>query len=48
MARYLDDNEHLLPQPSIRLIVNALLTQQEMQESVKVLMEGFEFVESQS
>ncbi|CAG2121421.1 unnamed protein product, partial [Medioppia subpectinata] len=42
VARYLDDSEHLLPKPSIRLIVNAILNDQEMKESAEMISQSFE------
>ncbi|XP_054162539.1 serine palmitoyltransferase 1-like [Oppia nitens] len=44
VSRYLDQSEHLLPEPSIRLIVNAILTEQEMKASALMIGQSFEFV----
>jgi hypothetical protein len=46
VARYLDDNEHLLPLPSIRLIVSAILTNEEMKQSADIVSQSFEYVSS--
>jgi serine palmitoyltransferase len=42
MARYLDNEEHLCPNPSIRLIVSASLTKEEMESVATVLEEAFD------
>lgn len=42
VARYLDDDEHLLPQPSIRLIVTTMLSKDEMTQVAEMLNDAFE------
>ncbi|CAG2166924.1 unnamed protein product [Oppiella nova] len=44
VARYLEESEHLLPEPSIRLIVNALLSDEEMRQSAQLITQSFESV----
>lgn len=41
-ARYLEDEEIRLPKPSIRLVVNALLDEDQISSSVKMISEAFE------
>lgn len=41
VARYLTDREKFPPEPSIRLTVNSMLTEQEMTQAVKVIVDAF-------
>ncbi|KAL8570676.1 hypothetical protein ACOMHN_039111 [Nucella lapillus] len=44
MARYLDKEEHLLPQPSIRLAVSAHLSTEEIDKSMSIIKTAFDTV----
>jgi serine palmitoyltransferase len=42
VARYLDKEEAFLPKPSIRLIVNTMLSEQDMDGAIKIIKDAFE------
>lgn len=44
VASYLEESEHLEPQPSIRLSVNRLLDESNVQQAIKIINEASDFV----
>jgi len=44
VASYLEESEHLVPQPSIRLSVNRLLEESNVQQAIKIINEASDLV----